>query len=303
MSKLETIDLTRCSLSEPQLFKIFETISSSEKVRSLSLWGIGVSKIPPEYFLQLGFRLEQINFSHASLTKDQLTNLLKGISRARKLKSLKIADMRINFHQLESGLLAGCISDKTELLDLFNTSIFGVEVISSPAVDLLITRLQNPHNMSTLCLNNINLNILKTSPGILASSLAGIPRIGLSGCFPSDQGIINTILKEIILQKRVKSLDLSLNNLSSVEPSILGQLVIAIKHVDLSQTCLTIQQITDILASLSHSPKLETLNLSSNNLSQVEPYLLNNLLTLSCAYLNSTRLKPDHVVQLITKGL
>ena len=152
--------------------------------------------------------------------------------------------MKINPHQLESELLAGCISDKTELLDLFNIS-------TSPAVELLITRLQKHHNISTLSLNNINLNILKISPGLLASSLAWIPRIGLSGCFPDDQGIMNTIIREIILQKKVKSLALSLNNLSSVDPSILGQLVTAIKHVDLSHSYLTTHQITEIL-HLSH---------------------------------------------------
>ena len=298
VKRLEAVDLTRSQLTKSQLDTIFESVSLFEKLKNLSLQGVNLSKISPTYFAQIGESLEHLNFSHTSLTKDQSTSLLQGIAKGKKMRSLKITDEKLILDGDESDTLAACITSQTESVNLSSSQI------SPPGLEAFISRLaQEPHSIKTLCLNSVYLGRFKWSSSMLATSLSDITRLELSGCLPKNKNIMETILLKMKLKRKVTSLDLSNNNLSDLDHTLLADTFSAMKNVDLSKTSLTKDQITALLTSFSQSTILEGVKLTDNDLSCVEAPLLGRLVTsLKSLNLINTKLKPDQAVEVITKG-
>ena len=114
---------------------------------------------------------------------------------------------------------------------------------------------------------------------------------------------METILLKMKLKRKVTSLDLSNNNLSDLDHTLLADTLSAMKNVDLSKTSLTKDQITALLTSFSQSTILEGVKLTDNDLSHVEAPLLGRLVTsLKSLNLINTKLQPDQAVEVITRG-
>eukprot|EP00092_Neocalanus_flemingeri_P020551 GFUD01022264.1.p1 GENE.GFUD01022264.1~~GFUD01022264.1.p1 ORF type:complete len:843 (-),score=156.45 GFUD01022264.1:136-2664(-) len=296
VNKLVSVDLSRSRLTEAQIIKIFEAIPSSKTLKSLNLSGIILSSIPPAFFVPIGESLEEFNFSHTLLTKEQSTNLLKGIAKAKKMRTLKIADIKFGLLGLEGNEFGMAIPETTEVMDLSNTQI------SQPALQSLFSKILEYQSMQSLNLSNINLG--QVNSRILKSSLALIPHLVLSGCLIDKSETLVNILEEIKTRKKVTSLDLGLNNLSSIDENLLVATFSSMKQLDLSQTSLTKQQTMALLFSLSKSPELEELNLNDNDISQVDTSVLGDLVNnVRQLDLTNTNLQPLQILDLITKGI
>jgi hypothetical protein len=158
--------------------------------------------------------------------------------------------------------------------------------------------------MKSLCLSNINLGIFKSNSRMLTSSLASIPQLKLSGCLKDHQHeLVEKILEEIKIRKSVTTLDLSLNNISSINENLLIETFSPMESLDLSQTSLTKDQTRALLSSLTQSCELRTLTLNDNDLSQIEiPVLSSLVVNLRVLDLINTNLVPLQILELITKG-
>ena len=241
--------------------------------------------------------MEHFNFSHTLLTKEQSTNLLKGIAKSKIMRTLRIADIKFGLMTLEGNKFGECISKNTEVVDLSNTQI------SEAALESLMTKIMQFQCMKSLCLSNINLGIFKSNSRMLTSSLASIPQIKLSGCFADQQELVETILEEIKIRKKVTKLDISLNNMSSINENLLIETFSSMKKLDLSQTSLTKDQTSALLSSITQSSELKTLKLNDNDLSHIEiPILTNLVVNLKVLDLMNTNLVPLQIMELITKG-
>ena len=304
LNRLEAIDLTRSCMTEAQLVNVFESVP--ETLKSLNLSGIILSAIPAEYFTKVGESLQHLNFSHTLLKKEQAKNLLQGIAKEKKMKSLKMADLKFSLEEIESDLLASCISRHTESVDLSNTKL------SSEVLGTLITRLvQQPHSISCLCLKNIHLSSFRCRSGLLAMALSVIPKLELSGCFytrnreeiAANNDIIKMILQVIKVKRIVKSIDMSFNNMSIIDPNLLVEAFSGMKIIDISQTSLSEDQIKTLLTSLSQSKILEELKLIGIDISHIETSVLGSLVT-NLKYLNLTitKMQPGQSVEIITRS-
>jgi len=81
-------------------------------------------------------------------------------------------------------------------------------------------------------------------------------------------------------QQRLKSLNLSGTDVSKVDPKLLAAGIVKLKEITLTYTCLTLEQIKEMLLALSNSPtnlSLTKLNIGGNDLSGVEAGLLTAL--------------------------
>ena len=72
----------------------------------------------------------------------------------------------------------------------------------------------------------------------------------------------------------LRTLDLSLTDLSSVEPELPARLAHKLEDLDMWNTELTTRQLEAVLKAATTSSTLRKLNLGNNNLSLVEPELL-----------------------------
>ena len=73
---------------------------------------------------------------------------------------------------------------------------------------------------------------------------------------------------------RLQSLDLSYNNLSSVEPRLFARTVNSLEEVKISLTYMTNVQAQELFTEMSQNTQLKKLDLSRNNLSSVDPTVL-----------------------------
>ena len=302
VNRLESVDLTSFDLPESQVTPVIESIVSSGRLKSLILSGITMTGVNPLHFHHIGESLEEINLNYTLLTKDQLTSLLQGISKAKRVKSLSLADIKEPLYHHESSLLADCISSHIEYLDLSSS------LISSESKLAMLAKLKlGFHKIKTLCLNNVNLCFPNYQIKLLAESLSSVPELELSGCFLDDHNIVEALLLEIIVQRKVKKLDISRNIIRNIDQSILIDAFSPMTAVNLSQTkfnqiCPT--QTKALLTSFAHSAHLEDLKLNGYryNLCHIELSVLGSLVAnIRYLYLNNTELESGQIVQLLTE--
>jgi len=96
---------------------------------------------------------------------------------------------------------------------------------------------------------------------------------------------LETILTTVSEGSNLVNLDLSMNNLSSVNPRLLGRCATILNTLNLTNTSLTAEQIEAILEGVNGGNKLKNLNISQNNLESVKMEMLvravNNLESLN----------------------
>ena len=111
------------------------------------------------------------------------------------------------------------------------------------------------------------------------------------------------ILQVIKVKKIVKSLDMSFNNMSIIDPNLLVEAFSGMKIIDISQTSLSKEQIKTLLTSLSQSKILEELKLIGIDISHIETSVLGSLVT-NLKYLNLTitKMQPGQSVEIVTRS-
>ena len=82
------------------------------------------------------------------------------------------------------------------------------------------------------------------------------------------------VLEAVIRHPGLRTLDLSLTDLSSVPACLPARLVQRLEELDMWNTELTTRQLEAVLSAATTSSTLRKLNLGNNNLSLVEPGLL-----------------------------
>ena len=293
--KLVKIDLSRSRLSEEQIIQIFEAIPCSKTVQSLDLSGIILSSIAPQHFAAIGETLVDFNLSHTLLTKEQSSNLLKGIAKSQKMKTLQIADIKFGLMEIDGFEFGMVISKNTIEMDLSNTQI------SQEALKSMMTKIMEYQCMESLNLSNIYLG--QISARVLSSSLAFIPDLVLSGCFIDSSEALVTILEEIKRRKKVNNLDVSLNNMSTIDKNLLVDTFTCMEQLDLSQTSITKDQTKSLLTALCESSDIKYLKLNDNDVSEVDRVTLGKLVdNLAHLDLSNSNLQPLQIRELTNKG-
>jgi len=297
VKNLESLDLAESTLTASQLGQIVEAVHTSRTIRSLSLQGIISRKSAQNFqFSMIGKNLEHFHLSKSCLSEEQSINLLEGLAKAKRLKTLRITDTS-GIETVSGDVLAACISKNIKCLDLTNTWI------SDTAVEAVMTNLlQESHCLDTLCLNNIRLEKILWNPE-WTTIMASNSILQLRECLPKDRGILETLLRQILLQKKVKRIDLGLINMSSVDQSLMLQSLAGMKYIDLSGTSLTNDQIQTLLGNLTKNSEIEELKFSNNDLCHIELPVLDNLVAnLKHLHLESTNLQPIQIDHLIRKS-
>ena len=127
-------------------------------------------------------------------------------------------------------------------------------------------------------MSGVDLSLM--DPGLLASLVTRLQEVEIDRTELTRhqvEAIITAMLAEGCL---VKKLDISCNNLSVVDPSLLARAVNSMKEVHISNTELTAQQMETIMTVMDAGGcPTKKLDLSWNNLSTVDPNLLARVLT------------------------
>merc|ERR1712129_670029 len=109
-------------------------------------------------------------------------------------------------------------------------------------------------------------------------------------------GKVTAICIAITDNSKLKSWNLSYTDLSSIRTDLLAEAVTQLEEVNLAYAGLTPEQVEAIFAALDKPSQLRTLQMSGNNLSSVDPYVLAQAVTqLVEVELNDTQLAAQQV--------
>ena len=112
---------------------------------------------------------------------------------------------------------------------------------------------------------------------LLSKASASMEVVNLSNMMVTsneNEAVFSKIFKPICEESKLKKLDVSNNDLSSVEPGLMAKLVQNLEYIDLITTGLTNQQTDSIFRAINETSKLKFLSIRNNNLSSVKPEIL-----------------------------
>merc|ERR1719509_190870 len=148
-----------------------------------------------------------------------------------------------------------------------------------------------------------NTNLSSVDPELLAQAVTQLEEVELVDTDLTPQQV-TAICTAMSGNSMLKALDLSDNNLSLVDATILAQAVTQLEEVWLWSTSLTLQQVEAICAALDTSSYLKILRIGGSNLSPVDPDVLargvNKLETVDIA---KTQLTRQQMTRILTQSL
>merc|ERR1719509_214255 len=115
-------------------------------------------------------------------------------------------------------------------------------------------------------------NLSFVEPGLFAKGMSRLVDVNLCASNLTNQQK-QAFFAAMSKNCHLKRLDLSANNLSSVEPGLFARAMTRLEDVNLSYTDITDEQAQALFTALCRNSPLKALDLHKNNLSSVEPRL------------------------------
>ena len=171
--------------------------------------------------------------------------LLLAVAQHKSLRRLDFAHTDLT--SIEPIVLARAIC-KMEEVDL------GRSQFSPEQANLIFQHLSKNNNLQ--CLNLFNTNLFAVRPQPLAQAVTQVHQVTLWSCRLTPKHS-EAIFRAMTSSCKLRKLDLSYNNLSTVNPSVLAAAINRLKSADLGCTCLTGEQARTILSYQISSPSLQ----------------------------------------------
>ena len=142
--------------------------------------------------------------------------------------------------------------------------------------------------------------MIGVDPGLLARAVTKVETLKVFHTKLTQQQAV-AILTGVSEGSKLAKLDINGNNLSGVDQGQLDKAVIKLKTLDVSDTELTQQQAVTILTAISEGSKFTKLDISCNDLPEVDPGLLAKAVTkLETFEVRYTELTQQQAVKILT---
>ena len=196
----------------------------------------------------------------------QLEALFILIAKESKMKELDLLDTDLT--SLEPHLL-GLAINKLEKVNLSGSKLRG---------DQLNSLLQHFDFKSLVDVNFDYLDLSEITEECLVKLLSLAQSLSLKKCLLSSD-LVNAALRATTEQTQLKRANFHGNNFTSVSSEYLAALAVQLEHLDLSQTNMTEDNVTAVLAVLGTSEcRLRSLTLAGLSLSGVAPHLIRQVI-------------------------
>ena len=140
---------------------------------------------------------------------------------------------------------------------------------------------------------------------LLAKVVTNLDTLNLTNTKLTQQQIAS-VITSASKGSKLKKLNISENDLSGVDPGLLAKAVVNLETLDIGNTKLTQQQAAVIFSGVCEGSRLNVLNISENNLSEVEPELLAKtvikLKKLDIQYSDLTKQQASVILTAISEG-
>ena len=285
------VNLSRLEGQHLDWENIFMKIENSSKIEQLDLSENLLAEIPVELFAGTLSKLDQVELKDALITDQQLQAL---ISRSKETKTKLSANIICESLQETSPvhLASAFLHLQKVWLSLED------QREPSPAWLTVLQCLALSPVVEEVSLEGLSLDLTHLPPALLASSLARLLRLRLSGVELSGEqwrAVVGGLA-------RLEELSLRMVNLSPLSPAQLARAVGLLTSLSLEYAVVTEEQWEAVLLSCcSTTSSLSSLTISYISLATITPSLIASLaLTCSQLCLSHTALLPSQLELLLT---
>ena len=309
MTRLTSLTLIFCLLSQDQLDLMFSQLSSSSSLTELAILmplvntysaeenylTDGLSKIHPETFVSAMSSIRNIKLRETGLTVDQINLFFQHIITSNVIKSLDLIDK--NLSQANMDYMIQAFNSLESLSLHYGTLIGDVQMsmfLSSMAVKTSLTQL----SLRNIKLNHINPNLLGRAVRKLSSLEIMISDL-------TSEQLDSVFISLAESRDLIHHLCFSHNDLSSLPPDLFVRVARTVRDLDVYNSKITKDQMEGLMKAVSITPTaLRELNANYNDLSQVDSQVLaQGVNQLHKAFLYKTELTEVQVDAILDEGM
>ena len=265
----------------------------------------------PRYWAGAAIKISEKNAQEMVTLKSERVNIVGEVNLDDNNWTIFANRLFLEFFVENTDLVMKCLKANKVILrtldpDILSKTICRAEEVEMSMNMLTISQLNSMFieitNCKDLKLTKLNLdfnNIEDAVPETLSSAVSRLTEVSLGCTFPTiDQ--LNILLDDISKSKKenLKMLDLGSSDLSDIPTDMLTKAMGRLEKFDLSDAHLTTTQLNALFIYLSQASdvKLQTLNLSMNDLSGIAPeFLPTAVCKLEKVDLSDTQLTTNHL--------
>ena len=264
VTKLEFLNVINTKLTQQQVVAIFTALSEENKLTELFISENDLSQVDPELLYKAIVNLKILKVTETRLTKQQAVAIFTAVSEGREMTTLYIAGNDLS--GVYSGLLVKAVT-KLQVLHVMYTGVTQQQAVA------ILTAASEGSNLTKLYIRGNDLSGVDSA--LLTKVVTRLEEL-LIGDTELTQQQIADILTAVSEGNNLTKLDISLSDLSEVDPNMLVKVVTKLQILIIICTKLTQKQIEAILSSISEESILTELNMSCdcNKLPEVDPGLL-----------------------------
>ena len=231
-----------------------------QKIQFMTLSGI--SSLDPSVIAAVQKKLVSITIKSDFLNKEDTTDLFFAISQSKKLKSIKMHGVDIS--SLEPKILAKSVENLEDIC--LDEAKLTTKQTQAMLIHVCLGTL-----LKSLDISNNNLSSVRTD--ILVGALNKLETVNIS-CTHLRPEQAQSIFDSISEKTSVKRLNMGYMNLSEVNHTTLATAINRLEAVNIQTTLITPEQATAVFTYINTGTNLNSLNIRSNDLTEVDPILL-----------------------------
>jgi len=261
VAELEEVNLAGTHLTSHQCLEIVRFSANDSKLKKLNIGFNNLSLVDPESLARSVAELEEVNLSVTHLTSEQFHAMFRFSAVDCKLKILNIAGNDMS--TLEPDSMARSVA-KLEEVNIKLTKLTNQQfeaIFRHAALDCKLKMLE-------MDMSDDNLSLV--DPKSLTRTVTKFKEMDLS-CTVLTSGQCEAIFRFDTVICKLKILNMSGHDLSSVDPESVARSIAELENVNLCDTKLTSQQCQAIFKVAAVDCKLKILNIGRNDLSSVDP--------------------------------
>ena len=293
--KVETVKLPYSRLTPDQSKALLTRLATSAetiKTKSLNICCNDLSSVPATALIGTIERLDQIDLTRTNLNESQMTAVLKKFVEESTFRR-KI----VGVYGLSSSEVLGSLSG--DLLAKSLARLKSVKLLrefSSDQVSSILTEVAERDFTKNIVFQS---DLSLVSSDLLARALVNMESIQFNGkaCLSLDQAKI--IFNSLTASTGLKNMSFATtehSDLSSVEPTVLSEVLVRLRSVHISRTLLRSEQLQALFLKIAETKdsKLKELNMSEIDLSSIPGEILGQaLVRLKYVQLRKTNLTPE----------
>ena len=264
------------------------------KLQELEVSCPALASVAPTSLASLVAGVQTAKLWRASVTPDQASAILTSLSAGCRLRHLDLSNTDLS--GVRPGLLAGAVT-QLDTLDLWRTGL------GQDHVEALLTGIAKGGRLKSL---NLCCNTLySVAPEVLAKAARALETLRLGSTLLTGQQAELLLASISSDDSLLRSLDISNNNLSSVEPGLLAAAVAGLESLELWKTQLTPAQLKTVFEAASEGCRLQRLSIGHTPVWSVERGLVARVarrltLRMECVPLSSRQI--EAVVRILYGG-